>query len=335
VIEEAQDHDEEAIWQTVPLGGSITIHYTVRREGAQLLSRLLSVKERVSRETSRYASISVRELLALSAVRAGQLRLAYEEGQVALTLIEHLQGYALLKGYVQIALAQVYYQWNRLEEARELLRMVVHHAAAWQQLEQLAWGYAELIQVELARRDRPAAELALHEVEQLVQLERFGIYPGWLPALQAQCWLAQGQLEAASRWAVSFVFPEGAWEGRLYDAFPVVIRVYFAERRWTEALELLERWSGHLDRPANIAITIPFLAQSLVALHHAGKIEQAHRIAGRLFALTEPEGYLRVYLDEGEPMRQALLAWLTSHSGQHQPASSTIAYVSRLLAAFE
>src|SRR5262249_43271770 len=143
VIEEAQDHGEEAIWQTVPLGGSFTIHYTVRREGAQLLPRLLSVKERVSREASRYASINVRELLALAAVRAGQLRLASEESQEALTLIEHMQGFALLKGYVQIALAQVYYQWNRLEEARALLQMVVHHAAAWQQLDLLGWGYAE------------------------------------------------------------------------------------------------------------------------------------------------------------------------------------------------
>ncbi len=151
------------------------------------MPRLLSVKERVSQEASRYASIRVRQWLALSAVRAGQLRLAYEESQAALTLIEHMQGFALLKGYVEIALAQVCYQWNRLEEARELLRMVVHHAAAWQQLEQLAWGYAELIQVELARRDRPAAELALHEVEQLVQRERFGIYPGASGFTQGGC----------------------------------------------------------------------------------------------------------------------------------------------------
>jgi LuxR family maltose regulon positive regulatory protein len=222
-----------------------------------------------------------------------------------------------------------------LEEARDLLRLVVHNAAAWQELELLAWGYAELIQVELARRDRPAAQQALHEVEQLVQREHFGIYPGWLPTMQAQWWLAQGQLEAASRWAASVVFPEGAWEGRLYGAFPVVIRVYFAEHRWREAVELLDSFSGHLDRPANIEITIIFLAQSLVALHQAGKSEQARMIAARLFALTEPEGYLRVYLDEGEPMRQALLALLTPHSRRQELALSTTTYVSKLLAAFE
>src|SRR5262249_37114303 len=271
VIVGALDPGEEAIWQTVPIGGSFPLHYTARREGAQLLPQLLSVKERVSRSASRYASIRVRQWLALAAVRAGQLRLAYEEGQVALTLIEQMKGFALLKGYFEIALAQVCYQWNRLEEARDLLRMVVHNAAAWQQLELLAWGYAELIQVELARRDRPAAQQALHEVEQLVQRERFGIYPGWLPTMQAQCWLAQGQLEAASTWAASVVFPEGPWEGRLYGAFPVVIRVHFAERSFREAVELLDSWRLHLDRSANIEISIIFLAQSLVALHHSDK----------------------------------------------------------------
>src|SRR5438034_2238180 len=172
---------------------------------------------------------------------------------------------------------------------------------------------------------------SLHEVEQLVQRERFGIYPGWLPTMQAQWWLAQGQLEAASKWAASVVFPQGAWEGSVYDAFPVVMRVYFAEHRWREAVELLDSWSLHLDRPANIELTILFLAQSLVALHQADKSDQARAIAARLLALTEPEGYLRVYLDEGEPMRQALLALLTSHSRQQELAPSTAASISKLL----
>jgi LuxR family maltose regulon positive regulatory protein len=72
-----------------------------------------------------------------------------------------------------------------------------------------------------------------------------------------------------------------------------------------------------------------------VALHQAGKSEQARMIAVRLLALTEPEGYLRVYLDEGEPMRQALLALLTPHSRQQELAPSSAAYISKLLATFE
>jgi LuxR family maltose regulon positive regulatory protein len=139
----------------------------------------------------------------------------------------------------------------------------------------------------------------------------------------------------ASDWATGFVFPQGAWEASLYHTFPVVIRVYFAQQRWTEALELLDSFREHLDRPANIRITITYLAQLLVALHQAGQRDQARVVAARLLALTEPEGYLRVYLDEGEPMRQALEALLPPHSHQHELASSTTASISQLLAAFE
>src|SRR5260370_35612935 len=103
--------------------------------------------------------------------------------------------------------------------------------------------------------------------------------------MQAQWWLAQGQLEAASKWAASVVFPEGPWEGRLYDAFPVVMRVYFAEQRFREALELLERFRSLLDRPANMAVTITYLAPSLGALYYVGQSGQSCAIPRPLLAL--------------------------------------------------
>jgi LuxR family maltose regulon positive regulatory protein len=326
------DQDEEAIWQMVPLYCSFLLHFSIRQDGAVLMTRLLDAKQRVNQSESRYAAIKVRQWLAFAALEAGQLRLAYQESQIALDLIEQMASYALVKGYLEIAQVEVLYQWNRLEEARDLLHTVVHTAAAaWQQLDLLAWGYVELLQVALAIGDGSLAEQALHEVEQLVQRERFGVYPGRLPTLRAQWWLAQGQVREASDWAASMVFPEEPWETSLYDAFPVVMRVYFAQRRWEEAVELLDSWSSHLDRPANVEITLTYLAQSLVALHQAGKRDQAGVIAARLLALTEPQGYLRVYLDEGEPMRQALLALLTPHA----LAASTTTYISKLLAAFE
>jgi len=324
------DQDEEVIWHMLPLFCNV-VYYTVRQERAKLLPQLLDARQRVRRSGSHFAATRVIQWLALSAEEAGQLRLAYQESLAALDLIEQTASYALLKGYFKDVLAMVLYQWNRLVEARGWLRTVIQDAATWQQSDLLLSGYIRLMQVELARGDLSAVQQALQEFEQLEGYHR----RNWLPIMRAQWWLAQGQMKEAADWAVSIVFPEGAWERSLYDAFPVVMRVYFAELRWTEALSLLDRFSGGLDRPANSRITLTYLAQYMVALHHAGQNEQAHEVAARLFALTEPEGYLRVYLDEGEPMRQALEALLNPHSQQHELAPSTRAYISKLLAVFE
>ena len=329
------DQDEEVTWQMLPLSWSFVLHYTVRQEGARFLPQLLEAKRWVSQSGSHFAVIRVRQWLAMAAVEAGHLRLAYEESQAALALIEQMKGFVLLKGYFEVVQIQVLYRWNRLEEARELLRTVVHDAAAWQQLDLLGIGYFYLMRVELAAGELSAAQQARREAEQLVLHERYGAHPILLPPMRVQLGLAQGQLREASDWAAGIAFPEGPWEFGFYEAFPVVIRVYFAQRSFWEAASLLERWSGHLDRPANIGITLTYLAQYLVALHQTGQSEQARVVAARLFALTEPEGYLRVYLDEGEPMRQALLALLTPHSQQHELAPFSTAYVSKLLAAFE
>jgi LuxR family transcriptional regulator, maltose regulon positive regulatory protein len=337
-IEEELDRDEEAIWQMVPLVFSFILHYTVWQTGAQLLPRLLAAKEQVSRKASPFASLRVRQFLAFVALEAGQLRLASQESRAALDLIEQSTGYALLKGYFEVVLAQVFYQWNRLEEARSLLHAVVQDAAAWQHLDLLGFGYSGLLQVALVTADGSLAQEALHEFEQLVQRERYADYPDRLSTIRAHWWLAQGQLEAASDWAAGVVFPQGAWEVLSYDAFLVVIQVYFAKQSFRDALELLERFSTHLDRPANIRITITYLAQLLVALHQTGKSEQAREVAARLFALTEPEGFIRVYLDLGEPMKHALKALLSAPANRQAAADSASfsrSYVVRLLAIFE
>ncbi len=115
----------------------------------------------------------------------------------------------------------------------------------------------------------------------------------------------------------------------------MLVRVSLAQQHAAQAIEMLDGFRQHLDQTVDSETVIQLLALQVVALHQAGKSEQASEVAARLFALTEPEGHIRVYLDEGEPMRQVLLAWLAAES-QHQPqAPSMMAYVSKLLAAFE
>jgi LuxR family maltose regulon positive regulatory protein len=94
----------------------------------------------------------------------------------------------------------------------------------------------------------------------------------------------------------------------------LLARVALAQQQYTRAVETLERFSWHLDQPADIEKTLEWMALYAVALHHSGKRAHAARVAARLLTMTEPEGYVRVYLDAGEPMREALEALLEEAS---------------------
>jgi LuxR family maltose regulon positive regulatory protein len=122
--------------------------------------------------------------------------------------------------------------------------------------------------------------------------------------------------------------------------------VALAQQQHTRAIETLERFREHLDQPADIEKTLEWMVLYVVALHQAGKSAQAALVAARLLSMTAPEGYLRLYLDAGEPMRQALLTLLgavdndgmdalQANGDSRNAVSVSRFYLSRLLAAFE
>lgn len=116
------------------------------------------------------------------------------------------------------------------------------------------------------------------------------------------------------------------------------VRVLLAQQQYVPAVEQLQRWSQHLDRPGDIPTALEWMVLSVVVLHYADKREQAMRVATRLLALTEPEGSIRVYLDAGEPMKQVLQTLLEASQGDDPdmlPSSYSRPYIARLLAVFE
>lgn len=130
----------------------------------------------------------------------------------------------------------------------------------------------------------------------------------------------------------------------------MLARVSLAQHQADLALELLTRFRSHLDQPGDLPNALEWQALSVTALHLNGQHEQAVRAAARLVLRTEPENAIRLYLDEGPPMRQVLqrlLAQLERPEApreEREPASDglspqdgtlTRAFLRRVLAAFE
>jgi LuxR family transcriptional regulator, maltose regulon positive regulatory protein len=249
--------------------------------------------------------------------------------------VEQIGERSAMTGYFHYSLAGAYYAWNRLDKAASSVQQVRRIAQIWQQTDLLLNGDVFLAQIWLASGDLAAAEQALQQAEELIQQEQYAPNTGSVVAVRVQYWLAAGDFEAVSNWAEHVVFSPESWDPNRKSEFLQLIRVYLAQQHYTEALEALERFSAHLDRPGDIERTIEFLALQVVALYQARKREQARPVVTRLLALTEPEDSVRVYLDAGEPMKQVLQSLLEpprDHASSLPPAS--IAFVTKLLAAF-
>jgi LuxR family maltose regulon positive regulatory protein len=161
-------------------------------------------------------------------------------------------------------------------------------------------------------------------------------------ALRARLLLARGDLEAATAWAAKSgldpLDPQVDRPGMREVEYITLARVLAAGGRRPEALDLLER----LLRPAQVedrrGAAIEILALQAVIFQAAGDARSAQARLERALLLAEPEGFVRSFLDEGEPMRRLLLdcrAGLRKQPGAGAgEALRLLGYTARLLAAF-
>jgi LuxR family maltose regulon positive regulatory protein len=329
------DQDDLVSWQVIPLHLTFWLHEMWLRDGT-LVPLLQDAKQRVTASGDRFATIRVVRWLAIAYLRAGRLREAHQESLAGLDLLEQLGGHTILAGYFHACLAEVLFKRNDLEAARARLRQQIRDAEAWQHVDLQMLGYVDLIRVEGAAGKLAEVQSALQKVEQVAQREGSRIHGLFLTNARLYAWLAEGNLDAADEWAAGVVFDPEAWNPNRKWEFLLLVWISLARQEHTGALAALQRFRAHLDHPGDVAITIDFLALYAIALHQAGDREQTRAIMARLLALTEPEGYLQVYLEKGDLMRPVLQDMLVAARAQDvasPPAS--IAFVGKLLGLFE
>src|SRR5260370_24858674 len=116
-----------------------------------------------------------------------------------------------------------------------------------------------------------------------------------------------------------------------------MVRIYLAKLQYTQALQLLAALLSSAEQVARVGSIIAILALQVAALQASDATQEALRALLRLLALAEPEGYMRVFLDAGGPMQQALQTFLAT---EHMRASispvppALASYARTLLAAF-
>lgn len=233
---------------------------------------------------------------------------------------------------LEAGLAGILYERDQLDEAQGLLDGALVRLRAWGNPASLTAALITLSRLHVTRERRKEAEQALREAEQVMQ--RTAVAPatrGALAAEQIRQWLRYGQLYEAARWA------DGVLQTRLSgvvadDILAVAgARVRHAQGRSEEAIQTLTAVADRAEAGGRVGLLIEALLLKSLALTGGRQSLAALDALARALQLAEPEGYLRTFLDEGEPLRR-LLVDLDKQSGRRPLAVGSGAR--RLLAAF-
>jgi len=333
---EALPPDDEVSWKLIPLSFAFWLALSLQQSSALLVERLCEARQWISEAGDSLVTFRVMTWLATAYFEAGQVHQAHRECLSGLALLEQISGGTPVAGYLLFAFFSVSYAWNRLEEASDILHRVLRIAQDWQQVELLMIGERSTARLALARGDLSAAQEALQRAEALFEREEFANNVRWMEEIRVRVWLAQGNLAEASTWASQTTLSTGNWDPLRKWEVLLLARVALAQHKPAQAVETLERFNWCQDQPADIEKTLEWMALYVVALFHAGRVAQARTAAARLLAMTELGGYIRVYLDAGLLMKQALKRLLeASPESDSSPTAISPSYVLRLLAIFE
>ena len=253
----------------------------------------------------------------------GQLRQAFQTCQQALEMAIVDGARTSVAGFAGLELSKILYEQNDLPAAEryasESLDLLIQSGTT----DSFGIGHALLARVRQALGDDDGALAAIQRAVQITQGFDIARVATLIGAYQARIWLAQGKRELAARWARDY---ERLGETEYLREFEdlTLARVLLAQDKPSAALALLDALLPPAEAAGRMGTVIEILALRALALRALGDVDRALETLERALQLAEPEGYARVFVDEGEPMTHLL----------RQAANRTIApnYAGQLLA---
>jgi len=252
-------------------------------------------------------------------IAQGRLQQAQAYYEQALGLATDSRGQLLpIAGSVLVGMAELHRQWNDLDTAAAMLDRGLQQTARWGELGMLE-GYFVLANILLSRGDFDGAQRIVDKLQPLaVRFDSTRIDDIYASLYQVKVHFRRGAWEPVQQWLAdrqrsptADARPEGnAQYFYQLDEFErgLLARAWLAggqPRRALETLALLEsqaRQAGRLGSLAEI-----HLLQAL-AFHALGDPSRAYSRLNESLALAESGGYIRLYVDEGQPVESLLRA---------------------------
>src|SRR5215472_1044286 len=215
-------------------------------------------------------------------------------------------------GEAHIGMAEVLYERDRLDDAMSHVAEGIELCRRLTSTQSLATGLATLAWIRLAMGDPAAATEAMEEAYHVLpSLDVVSLYNP-VPAERARLLLAQGKVSEAAAWLEERGLAEG--DEPVYARereYLVLVRLLLAQSAPDRALGLLERLHGPAEAQGRTGGVIEVQALEALAIRAMGDRGQALTKLVDALVLGRPEGYVRVFADEGRSMA-ALLGGLVA-----------------------
>lgn len=225
---------------------------------------------------------------------------------------------------VYLSLARIYYEWNDLAAAEQHAQQSLRLTRLYDRvIDRSLVSEVFLARLKLTGGDVAGAAAMLAQAEQAARQQNFRLRLPDIAAVQILTLLHQGQVAAAAQLA---------WQ---YDLPLSQARVLIAQNDPAAALALLDPLRQQAEACGWADKRLKTMVLQALAWYVADEEAQAVQALGEVLTLAEPGGFVRLFVDEGEPMRFLLFAvcfWLEKQPrGRVYPQRS---YIDKLLAAF-
>ncbi|UCG24910.1 MAG: helix-turn-helix transcriptional regulator [Chloroflexota bacterium] len=289
------------------------------------LSEAMSLGQ--ERRNVHLVAVAFGHLANVQAIR-GHLRQAFRTCHQGLSLVQEMAGRrSPMSGWLQVELANLLYEYNDLEAAYHHLQEGISVARPWSHLAALLAGHIGLARLRATQGDWSGAFDALDELAELGQINPEAVVPT-VESFRARLCAAQGNVKAAGLWAeTTGLHVDGELSYPREEESIVLARVLMAQEKWDSALRLIGRLLSATESGGRWGRVIELLILQALAFHAQDRLNEALDSLARALTLAEPQGYARIFVDEGESMAQ-LLYRAAAHG-------ITPGYTGELLAAFQ
>ncbi|MFN8491199.1 MAG: LuxR C-terminal-related transcriptional regulator [Caldilineaceae bacterium] len=235
------------------------------------------------------------------------------------------------------SLGELHLEWNDVAKARLHVEEAIARGEQGRMPRMLVSTYTTAARLQDSQGDAAGAAQMLAKAWQLAREHNLSArHIGPVEIYQVRCWLAQGNLAAAEHWATASGLhaDDADLNTANEERYLALARLLWAQGETNQANRILERLYAVALQELRFNSAVMILLLQTLVLQAQGDSATAQSKLIEALQLAEPGGYLRVFMDEGEPMRRLLDALRATRTQFLGMDARVRTYLEQVLAAF-